>query len=780
MSAYLDELNPVQRAAVTTTEGPVLVIAGPGSGKTRVLTYRIAHLLESGVPPWEILTLTFTNKAAREMKERIEKVVGPKAQQVWAGTFHAIFARILRVEAAKIGYPAAFSIYDSDDTLGVLRAIIKEMNLDPTVYNPSAIRSRISLAKSNLITPKAYRDKTDLMQEDRQAKRPYVVDIYEKYMARCQRSGAMDFDDLLFQLYRLFRDNPDQVLEKYQKRFRYIHVDEFQDTNFLQYAILRRLLKYEGSSENVFVVGDDAQSIYAFRGATIDNILDFEKDYPALKTYKLEQNYRSTHHIVSAANEVISHNRRQLQKTIWTDREERHKIKVLKCMTDDEEGRRVADLILEQKNRYHLRNGDIAVLYRTNAQSRKFEEHLRRLNLSYRVYGGTSFYQRKEVKDFIAYLRLAVNPLDEEALRRVINYPTRGISDATIDKISTLAGSSNVPMWYAMLDTRLDVNDRARKSLGGFRSMVENWQSRINTDPAIKLAGDILRKSGLLDALKADTSPEGIGRLENVNAVLDAISEYSDAAASIPAPAPDGIYDVSADLSPSLIPTGSTSLATYLQTITLLTDADEKTGDDDNITLMSVHSAKGLEYRSVFVTGMEEHLFPSFMSFDDPNGLDEERRLFYVAITRAKELLTLAYAQNRYRFGQIRVSEPSRFLEEIDNQHFDIVGGFGAARLSNTQPTFANSGRAGVSGNFSQAQRRPLSPMPAAAMPADFKPSPIEDIIPGARVLHLKFGEGKVLGVEGPKDGKVAAIHFLNDELPERRIVLKFAKLQVL
>jgi DNA helicase II / ATP-dependent DNA helicase PcrA len=780
MSAYLDELNPVQRAAVTTTEGPVLVIAGPGSGKTRVLTYRIAHLLESGVPPWEILTLTFTNKAAREMKERIEKVVGPKAHQVWAGTFHAIFARILRVEASKIGYPASFSIYDSDDTISVLRAIIKEMNLDPTVYNPSAIRSRISLAKSNLITPKAYRDKEDLMQEDRQARKPYVVDIYEKYIARCQRSGAMDFDDLLFQLYRLFRDNPDQVLEKYQKRFRYIHVDEFQDTNFLQYAILRRLLKFEGSSENVFVVGDDAQSIYAFRGATIDNILDFEKDYPALKTYKLEQNYRSTHHIVSAANEVISHNRRQLQKTIWTDREDRQKIKVFKCVTDDEESRRVADLILEQKNRYHLRNSEIAVLYRTNAQSRKFEEHLRRLNLSYRVYGGTSFYQRKEVKDFIAYLRLAVNPLDEEALRRVINYPTRGISDATIDKISTLAGGSNVPMWHAMLDTRLDVTDRARKSLGGFRSMVENWQSRVNTEPAIKLAGDILRKSSLLDALKADTSPEGIGRLENVNAVLDAISEYSDTTPVIPTQGTENIGDDLADLSPTVLPTGGATLAAYLQTITLLTDADEKTGDDDNITLMSVHSAKGLEYRSVFVTGMEEQLFPSFMSFEDPNGLDEERRLFYVAITRAKEFLTLAYAQNRYRFGQIRVSEPSRFLEEIDNQHFDIVGGFGAARLSNPQPSFTNSGRAGVSGNFSQPQRRSLSPISAAAVPADFKPSPIEDIVTGARVLHLKFGEGKVLAVEGPKDGKVAAIHFLNDELPERRIVLKFAKLQVL
>ena len=490
---YLDELNAVQRAAVTTTEGPVLVIAGPGSGKTRVLTYRIAHLLQNGVAPWEILTLTFTNKSAREMKDRIEKVVGPKAQQVWAGTFHSIFARILRAEATKIGYPSSFSIYDTDDTTSVLRAIIKEMNLDTNVYNAAAIRSRISLSKSNLITPKAYRDNADMMQQDRAAKRPYIVDIYEKYVARCQRSGAMDFDDLLFQLYRLFRDNPDQVLEKYQKKFKYVHVDEFQDTNFLQYAILRKLLKYPGSTENVFVVGDDAQSIYAFRGATIDNILDFEKDYPTLKTFKLEQNYRSTHHIVSAANEVISHNRRQLPKTIWTDKEDRHKIKLLKCVTDDEEGRRVADLILEHKHRYHLANAEIAVLYRTNSQSRKFEEHLRRLNLTYRVFGGQSFYQRKEVKDLVAYLRLAVNPRDEEALRRVINFPARGISDATVDKISALAGAHNLTMWEAMMLPGLDVTERARKSLATFRQMVKDWQGRAATDPAFKLASDILR-----------------------------------------------------------------------------------------------------------------------------------------------------------------------------------------------------------------------------------------------------------------------------------------------
>lgn len=758
MSHYLDELNPVQRAAVTTTEGPVMVIAGPGSGKTRVLTYRIAHLLEKGVPPWQILALTFTNKAAKEMKERIEKVVGPRAQQVWAGTFHSIFSRILRTEADKIGFPSSFSIYDTDDTQSLLRAIIKEMNLDPQTYSAGAIRSRISLAKSNLITPKAYRDNADMMAQDRQAKRPYIADIYEKYVARCQRSGAMDFDDLLLQLYRLFRDHAD-VLAKYQQKFRYIHVDEFQDTNFLQYAILRRLVKFEGSTENVFIVGDDAQSIYAFRGATIDNILDFEKDYPNLQVFKLEQNYRSTHHIVSAANEVITYNRRQLHKTIWTDREERHKIKLVKCLTDDEEGRRVADLILEQKHRHHLPNAEIAVLYRTNAQSRKFEEHLRRLNLPYRVFGGLSFYQRKEVKDLVAYLRLAVNSSDEEALRRVINYPTRGISDATVDKLSQYAGAHNMTMWDAMLF--VDVTDRVRKALASFRGMVENWQKRAPTDSAYKLAADILRQSGLLDALKSDTSPEGIGRLENVNAVLDAISEFTD---NQPLAAVDDLANM------------DNSLAAYLQTITLLTDADEAAGERDYITLMSAHAAKGLEFKSVFVTGLEENLFPSFMALEDPNGLDEERRLFYVAITRAKEFLTISYAQNRYRFGQIRISEPSRFLEEIDAQHFDLLGGIGSGRQAAATQTAPNP-RASVSGNFANPRMRPQAA--PVAVPANFHPSPPEAIVAGATVLHLKFGEGKVINVEGPRDGKVATIQFKGDELPERRIVLKFAKLQV-
>ncbi|MFN4079766.1 MAG: ATP-dependent helicase [Saprospiraceae bacterium] len=758
---YLDELNEVQRAAVTAPDGPILVIAGPGSGKTRVLTYRIAHLIQRGVAPWEILALTFTNKSAREMQERIEKVVGHRANQVYAGTFHSLFARFLRADAERLGYPAAFSIYDSDDSASLLRAIIKEMNLDPQVYNVSTLRSRISLAKSNLLTPRAYRENAAWMQQDRQAKRPYIADIYERYVARCKRSGAMDFDDLLLLFYTLLRDHP-EVLNKYRQKFQYVHVDEFQDTNFLQYAILRRLLKYPESPANVFCVGDDAQSIYAFRGATIDNILDFEKDFPNIQTYKLEQNYRSTQHIVAAANEIITHNRRQLQKKIWTDRADAHKIKLLRCISDDEEARRVADLILEQKSREHLSNSDIAILYRTNAQSRKFEEHLRRLNLPYRVYGGLSFYQRKEVKDLVAYLRLAVNPQDEEALRRVINYPTRGISPATVDKLSILAGQRAMTMWDAMLSPELNITERARKALSNFRQMVESWRQRLDKTDAYALAKDIYRQSGLQELLKSDNTVEGISRLENAQAVLDAISEFVDNGAVM-----------------ALQDNDDRTLAAYLQTITLITDADERADDaDERITLMSVHAAKGLEFRSVFVTGMEEQLFPSFMSMDSVDGIDEERRLFYVAVTRAKELLTISYAQNRYRFGQMRDANPSRFLNEISADNLDLKGGFGSARLrGDARPTSSEEPRASIRGAFASATRRPaVRTGPDIAV----DPSPPELIVAGAAVLHAKFGKGRVIGIEGSGDNKVATIQFDEDEMSERRVVVRFARLQVL
>lgn len=756
MKSYLSELNEVQRQAVTNTEGPVLVVAGPGSGKTRVLTYRIAHLIEEKVAPWEILALTFTNKAAREMKERIGKVVGDKANQVWAGTFHSIFAKILRVEADKIGYPSNFTIYDSDDSKSLIGSIIKEMNLDKTVYNVNAVRSRISSAKSNIIPPRAYKDNPELMQQDKMMKRPYIHEIYKKYMARCKKAGAMDFDDLLYQLYVLWYKNPDDVLDKYRKKFKYILVDEFQDTNYLQYSILKKLVVYPGSKENFCAVGDDAQSIYGFRGATIENILDFEKDFKALRTFKLEQNYRSTDHIVQAANEVISNNRRQIQKKIWSDKGTGQKIKLLKAVTDGEEGKRVADLIMEQKNRYHLKNSEIAILYRTNAQSRVFEEYLRKYNIAYRVFGGLSFYQRKEVKDLIAYLRLTINPNDEEALRRIINYPKRGIGNTTVEKVAAAATATDESMWDSL--QLVNVSARAKKLLGDFKSMMTVFMKRAATGNAYEVASYVVKQTKLLDTLKADNTIEGMNRLENLNALLDGIKDFVEN---------DEVQE-GEDISDK-------SLGSYIQNIALLTDLDDESKTSgEYVTLMSVHSAKGLEYKSVFVVGMEEKLFPSFMSLDTMDGIDEERRLFYVAITRAEQFLTLSFANSRYHFGKMRYNEPSRFLEEVSGQHVE-------ASFSMRRPKEAFSdggGRAKVTGNFKNARKAMNTSLKVD--PATFKPNPSSEIQAGMKVLHLKFGEGKVLSIDGAETNRVATIFFREVDNPQRRIMLKFAKLQIL
>lgn len=754
---YLQELNEVQGQAVTATDGPVLVVAGPGSGKTRVLTYRIAHIIEKGVAPWEILALTFTNKAAREMKERIAKVVGERANYVWAGTFHAVFAKILRVEASKIGYPSNFTIYDTEDSNSVINAIIKEMNLDKNVYSTNPIRARISSAKSNLISPKLYAENQELMEQDRLAKRPRIAQIYEKYTARCKRSGAMDFDDLLYRLYELLQKNPDGVLEKYRQKFKYVLVDEFQDTNFLQYAIVKKLVHYDGSHRNVCVVGDDAQSIYAFRGATIQNILDFEDDFKSygIQIFKLEQNYRSTEHIVQAANEIIIYNKRQIQKKIWSNKGIGHKIKVIKSMNDNEEGKRVVDTIVEQKNRFHLRNSDIAILYRTNAQSRIFEEYLRRYNILYRVYGGVSFYQRKEVKDLIAYLRLAVNSLDEEALRRVINYPRRGIGDSTVEKFNTYAGQHNLTMWEAI--PKVPIGGRTQNAINDFVSMIQEFAAKAKTNNAYDIAAYIAKRSGVIDELKNDTTIEGAGRLENINALLDGIKAFVE----------DEILQIAGSEQ------SDTSLAAYLQNIALLTDQDDNKDKGDFVTLMSVHAAKGLEYKSIFVAGLEESLFPSFMSMDNMDGMDEERRLFYVAITRAEDYLTLSYATSRYRYGQLRMCEPSRFLAEIPHHHLESTSSIHS--LSKEQES---NPLARVMGNFS----RPAAAKPLVSVdPNTFKPSPIEQIKVGGNILHLKFGEGKVLNLEGNKDNPVATIHFKDIEAPQqRRIMLKYAKIQVL
>ncbi len=747
--SYLNELNEIQRNAVTNIDGPVMVIAGPGSGKTRVLTYRIAHMIRMGVAPGHILALTFTNKAAREMKHRIESVVGQDANRVWAGTFHSLFARILRTEAHRLGFPNDFTIYDTDDTKSVIDEIIKSMNLDKKVYVAGQVRSRISSAKSNLITPKAYAANEDLLAMDRMNRRPLIYQIYEKYVAKCQKAGAMDFDDLLLQMFRLLYQNPDGVREKYQRQFRYIMVDEFQDTNYLQYEILKLLALYEGSPRNICIVGDDAQSIYSFRGATIENILQYEHDFKDVKTFKLEQNYRSTSFIVNAANDVISYNSKQIQKKIWTDRMEGPKIKIIKSMTETEEGKRVADTIIEQKNRYNLANKDIAILYRTNGQSRIFEEALRRYNLNYRIYGGLSFYQRKEVKDLIAYMRLTVNDKDDEALKRVINYPRRGIGDSTVDGIMQIANDNEMSMWEVI--GKIEFNARAKKSIGEFVTLIQAFKAYAKAHDAYQTALYISKHSGIVDMFKAEGGPEAEARLENITSLLDGIQEFVE----------DDELSLNEELSTDK------SLAQFLQSISLMTDADEDKGEVDTITLMSVHAAKGLEFKSVFVTGLEENLFPSYQSLSTPDQIDEERRLFYVAITRAEVYLALTYANSRYQFGQMRFNDPSRFIEEISEDNIDAISGI---TREESRPAF---GEPKLLGSFKK-QGLPGPKIDAS----QFKASPPESIKKGQKVLHLKFGEGEVLHID---ERNVATILFPQaTDSKEKRIVLQFAKLQIL
>lgn len=744
--SYLDELNDVQRQAVTTLDGPVVVIAGPGSGKTRVLTYRIAHLIKTGVPPANILALTFTNKAAREMKERIEGVVGHHAKRVWAGTFHSIFAKILRVEAHRIGFPNDFTIYDTDDTKSLITEIINQLNLDKKVYNPGAVRARISAAKSNLITPKLYANNEELMGLDRMNRRPLIYQIYEKYVARCLRAGAMDFDDLLLQTFRLLYQNPDKTREKYQRQFQYLMVDEFQDTNYLQYEILKLLTVYPESQNNICIVGDDAQSIYSFRGATIENILQFESDFPELQTFKLEQNYRSTHFIVEAANEVITYNKKQIQKKIWTDRPAGNKIKVIKAASETEEGKRIADNIIEQKNRHNLKNKDFAILYRTNSQSRIFEEQLRRYNIPYRVYGGLSFYSRKEIKDMLAYIRLVTNDKDDEALKRVINYPKRGIGDSTVDNISQLAEDNDMSMWEVL--TKIDFSQRAKKGIVDFVNLVKAFKAKAESSDAYTTAQYIAKHSGIIDHLKADKSVEGMARIENIDSLLDGIKEFVE----------DDELQINEEIS------RDKSLSAYLQTISLMTDADDGEEGADSVSLMSIHAAKGLEFRSVFVTGLEENLFPSYQSMSDPNQIDEERRLFYVAITRAEELLTLSFANARYQHGDMRFNDPSRFLEEISEKNLDNVV------IATPKPSF---GEPKILGAFKPKQ---LGGPPKVDV-ENFKASDPREIRAGQKVLHMKFGEGQVVSVD---ERMVASILFPQvDPSNEKRIMLNFAKLQI-
>ena len=746
---YLNELNDVQRKAVTYINGPVMVIAGPGSGKTRVLTYRIAYLIQKGVHPYKILALTFTNKAARDMKDRITSVVGEKANQVWAGTFHSIFARILRKEAEKIGYPKAFTIYDRADSKSLLNEVIRELKLDKKAYASGPVLARISSAKSNLITPAKYANDAELLEYDQANRRPLVHLVYKRYSERCYKAGAMDFDDLLLQMFRLLYTNPDKVRENYQHLFEHVLVDEFQDTNYLQYAIVKLLTQFKGSKENVCIVGDDAQSIYSFRGATIENILQFENDFENVVTFKLEQNYRSTENIVKAANDVIGFNKKQIKKEIWTDQIGGQKIKLIKAMSDAEEGRLVANAIIEYKLRYQLANSDIAILYRTNAQSRVFEEHLRKNNLIYKVFGGLSFYQRKEVKDLLAYMRLSINPKDDEAYRRVINYPKRGIGKTSITQIADLAIANNMSMWESVIQGNMP--SRASTRIREFMLVVEGMRKRAATQNAWDAAIYVAKQSGIYDLLKNDTSIEGKSKMENVNALLDGIKAFLDNDE-------EEVDGAEVDK----------TLAGYIQNIALLTDLDNDVDQQDFVSLMSVHTAKGLEYPSVFVVGLEEDLFPSFLSQGSLEQVDEERRLFYVAITRAEKHLVLSYAKSRYQYGKIRYNDPSRFLKEMSDDLFD------STMMVREKPSFAPPKKLGG------LTRTKTHYMPKVD-PDTFVPSPASDIQIGSEVLHLRFGKGIIKDIDGTREKRVATIDFeaLGDQ-SERRILLNYAKLQVL
>ncbi|EEI92078.1 UvrD/REP helicase [Sphingobacterium spiritivorum ATCC 33300] len=754
---YLAGLNPTQRAAVEQTEGPVMIVAGAGSGKTRVITYRVAHLIRKGVDPFNILVLTFTNKAAKEMRERIMKVVGGEAKNIWMGTFHSVFARILRVEAELIGYPRNFTIYDTDDTKSLLRSILKEMNLDDKLYNVNHVYGRISQAKNNLISPQEYNKNEAIKAEDHSNGRGQMGQIYMTYAQRCYRAGAMDFDDLLFKTNVLLNKHPD-VLHKYQHQFKYLMVDEYQDTNFSQYLIVKRLAAV---NENICVVGDDAQSIYAFRGANIQNILNFQKDYPDVKVFKLEQNYRSTKMIVNAANSIIANNKNQLEKNVFSDNEDGEKIKVNRAFSDNEEGKIVADIIAQEKALKGLNFKDFAILYRTNAQSRSMEEALRKINIPYKIYGGTSFYQRKEIKDLIAYFRLTFNPNDEEALKRVINYPRRGIGDTTIERIMIAADQQQIRLWDVVANAQMFLDGRSAGSVSGFATMVQSFQAMANNHSAFDTAMHIAQHSGVLKDLYEDKSVEGLSRYENIQELLNGIKEFSER---------EDIEDRGLDV--------------FMQDIALLTNDDnDKNPNADTVSLMTIHSSKGLEFPIVFIVGLEENLFPSQLSLNSRSELEEERRLFYVAVTRAEKKLHLSYATSRYRWGSLNNCEPSRFLDELNPACLDLDfkprgmpssagDGFQRERMTwqqKDQDTFSKPKPKVV---------KTTSILPKAHTPTEgFAPSDTSGLQVGMEVEHERFGFGKVINLEGNKPDLKATIFF--KELGQKQLLLKFAKLRI-
>lgn len=774
MQHYISQLNEAQQAPVYQKDGPMIIIAGAGSGKTRVLTMRIAYLMSLGVDAFNILALTFTNKAAREMKKRIADIVGTnEAKNLWMGTFHSVFARILRSEADKLGYPSNFTIYDSQDSVRLISAIVKEMQLDKDIYKPKQLLSRISSYKNSLITVKAYLNNPELQEADAMSKKPRTGEVYANYVDRCFKAGAMDFDDLLLKTNELLNRFPD-VLAKYQDRFRYIMVDEYQDTNHSQYLIVRAL---SDRFQNICVVGDDAQSIYAFRGANINNILNFQKDYDNVKTYRLEQNYRSTKNIVEAANSIIDKNKTKLDKVVWTANDFGPKIKVHRSVTDGEEGRFVASEIFEQKMRNQLHNGQFAILYRTNAQSRAMEDALRKRDIPYRIYGGLSFYQRKEIKDVLCYLRLIINPKDEEALIRVINYPARGIGDSTVEKLTVAANHYKRSIFEVMqhidkIDLKL--NSGTKNKLNDFVMMIKSFQVLNETHDAFYLAEHVTKKTGLVQELKKDGTPEGIARIENIEELLNGIKDFIEGQKEI-----DGARG---------------ALSEFLEDVALATDLDKDTGDDDRVALMTIHLAKGLEFPYVFVVGMEEDLFPSAMSLNTRSELEEERRLFYVALTRAEHQAYLTYAQSRYRWGKLMDSEPSRFIEEIKDDYLeyinpmdngyrykptidlDIFGDIDKSKLRLSKPVTGTPPKKYGDEPVSSANIRKLKPVssspPSNANLFDSK------LTIGNIVMHERFGKGEILNLEGVGADRKAEIKF--DVGGIKKLLLRFAKLDVI
>lgn len=767
-------MNDAQKAPVLHKDGPLMVIAGAGSGKTRVLTYRIAHLMAQGVDSFNILALTFTNKAAREMKVRISNIVGStEAKNLWMGTFHSVFAKLLRIDGNKLGYPANFTIYDTQDSQRLLSSIIKEMGLDKDIYKYKQIQNRISSFKNSLITVKAYRNDPDLVEQDAMAKKPRTGDIYENYVDRCFKAGAMDFDDLLLRTNELLTRYPD-VLMKYQDRFRYILVDEYQDTNHSQYLIVKALAD---RFQNICVVGDDAQSIYSFRGANISNILNFQKDYENVGMYRLEQNYRSTRNIVNAANSIIGKNKNQIEKVVWTANDDGAAIKIHRSPTDAEEGRFVANSIWEHRMQEQMNNGEFAVLYRTNSQSRSIEDALRKRDIPYRIYGGLSFYQRKEIKDVLSYLRMVINPKDEEALKRIINFPARGIGGTTLDKLVVAANHYNRSIFEVMENIDkidLKINSGTKRKLQDFVIMIKSFQVMNETTDAFVLSEHVAKKTGILLEFKKDGTPEGIGKMENIEELLNGIKDFVEGQKEI-----DGA-------------TGN--IGEFLEDVALATDLDKDTGDDDRVALMTIHLAKGLEFPYVYIVGMEEDLFPSGMSMSTRSELEEERRLFYVALTRAEKQAYLTYTQNRYRWGKLIDAEPSRFLEEIDEQYVenltpvdggyrykslinpDIFGEIDKSRLRQEKPVRGTPPIVGQPNSHQLKKLRKIKPQ--LAEPVGNTNAIDPNLAVGSLVNHTRFGRGKVVQLEGSGNDRKAEIMFDKGDI--KKLLLRFAKLEVI